>query len=400
MTLPQADKEGFFGSYGGAFVPPALIKPLRDIAKTYRKISQTKEFKDELYYYYKNYAGRPSPLYFAANISARGAKIYLKREDLNHTGAHKINHCLGEALLAKKMGKKKIIAETGAGQHGIAIAAAAALFGLRCAIYMGRKDIEKQYPNALKMKTLGAQVIAIEEGRQGLSDAVEAAFNDYLKDPENIMYAIGSIVGPHPFPSIVGDFQSVVGREAREQFLEQTAALPDYAVACVGGGSNAIGLFSGFLNDKETRLIGVEPGGKGLQTGRHAAALNAGRPDIMHGFKALFLTGKDGKPAKTHSVAGGLNYLGVGPQHCLLKETGRARYVSCTDEEAVDAFFTLSRKEGIIPALESAHAVAYALKLSKKLPRDKTVLVNLSGRGDKDLDYILANFAKKYGINI
>ncbi|MGB2579375.1 tryptophan synthase beta chain [Elusimicrobium simillimum] len=395
-----ADKDGFYGSYGGIFVPEPLKKPLADVAAYFADAAKSKDFQQELYYYYKNYVGRPSPLYFAQNISGRGAKIFLKREDLNHTGAHKINHCLGEVLLAKKMNKKRVIAETGAGQHGIALATAAALLGIKCSIYMGAKDIKKEYPNVLKMKLLGAEVVSVDKGGKGLKDAVDAAFEDYLADPKNTMYAIGSVVGPHPFPSIVSYFQSVVGTEAREQILEQTGRLPDNVVACVGGGSNSIGMFSGFLQDDKVKLIGVEPGGMGIKTGKHAAPLAAGKPGVLHGFNCYYIQDTKGRPGKTHSVASGLDYPGVGPLHCLLKDSGLAQYVSVTDREALDAFFTLSRREGIIPALESAHAVAYAIKLAKKLTADKTILVNLSGRGDKDLDYVLSKYGKEHGIKI
>ncbi|ACC98106.1 Tryptophan synthase, beta subunit [Elusimicrobium minutum Pei191] len=394
------NEHGFYGIYGGVFVPKELIVPLAEIADCFNNTAFTKEFQDELFYYYKNYVGRPSPLYYAANISCGGAKIYLKREDLNHTGAHKINHCIGEVLLAKKMGKKRVIAETGAGQHGIAIATAAALLGIECVIYMGEQDVKKEYPNVLKIKTLGAKVVCVGSGAKGLKEAVDAAFDDYLKDPETQMYAIGSVVGPHPFPLMVASFQSIVGKEAREQFLEQEGRLPDNVVACVGGGSNSMGIFSGFFADKTVKLTGVEPAGKGLETGLHAAPLAKGRVGVVHGFKCYFMQDDKGNPMGTHSVASGLDYLGVGPQHCYLKDSGRVTYRSACDDEAVDAFFMLSRKEGIIPALESAHAVAYALKLSKELGKDKSILVNLSGRGEKDLDYVLSLYGKKYGVDI
>ncbi|WP_428897655.1 tryptophan synthase beta chain [Parelusimicrobium proximum] len=396
----KADKEGFYGRYGGMFVPEEIKKSLAAIAEEYEHIARTKEFQDELFYYYKNYVGRPSPLYFAANISGDGPKIYLKREDLNHTGAHKINHCLGEVILAKKMGKKRIIAETGAGQHGIAIATAAALFGIKCAVYMGEKDVEKEYPNVLKMKLLGADVISVSSGNKGLKDAVDAAFEDYLKDPVSQMYAIGSVVGPHPFPSMVGAFQSVVGREAREQFLEAEGRLPDNVMACVGGGSNSIGLFSGFINDKDVKLYGVEPGGKGLESGMHAASISRGKEGVLHGFNCYFLQDEKGAPVNTHSVASGLDYAGAGPQHCYLHDIKRVTYVSAEDKDVLDAFFLLSRKEGIIPALESSHAVAYALKLAKEINKHETIIVNLSGRGDKDLDYVLREFGKDYGLSV
>ncbi|WP_424246114.1 tryptophan synthase beta chain [Elusimicrobium posterum] len=404
MTLNvnlKPNAEGYFGNYGGSYVPEQLKKSLADITDAYNNLVPTKEFQDELYYYFKHYVGRPSPIFHCVNLSKNGgAQIYLKREDLNHTGAHKLNHCLGEALIAKKLGKKKVIAETGAGQHGIAMATAAALLGLECAIYMGEKDVKKEYPNVLKMKTLGAEVVSVTTGEQGLKEAVDAAFEVYLADPVNIMYAIGSVVGPHPFPALVAEFQSIVGREAREQFLTDTGKLPDIVTACVGGGSNSMGIFAGFINDKDVKLVGVEPAGKGLETGLHAAPLAKGKDGVVHGFKSKFMLDENDQPLSTHSVASGMDYLGVGPQHAYLKAMGRAEYDSVTDKEALDAFFELSRKEGIIPALESSHAVAYALRIAKTMPKDKTILVNLSGRGDKDLQYILETFGKDYGIEL
>lgn len=390
------DENGYYGEYGGCFVPDKLKEVLTEIKETYLKLKDDKGFQEELSYLYKHYAGRPSPIYFAKNLSEKlgGAQIYLKREDLNHTGAHKINHCIGEALLAKKMGKKKLIAETGAGQHGLALATAAALVGLKCDIYMGEVDIEKEQPNVVKMKVLGARVIPATSGAKTLKEAVDEAFLAYLKDPITQFYAIGSAVGPEPFPQIVSDFQSIVGKEAREQFLEMTGKLPDNAVACVGGGSNSIGLFRGFLNDATVNLYGVEPSGKSLNYGEHAATLTLGKTSILHGFQCYCLVDENFEPAKVHSVASGLDYPGVGPQHCYLKDIGRVNYVCASDEEAVNAFFELSRTEGIIPALESSHAIAYAMKLAQELSNDKTILVNLSGRGDKDVDYVI----EKYGL--
>lgn len=394
-ALPDA--KGFFGNYGGSFIPPQLQKVIDEITAAYLSLRADQSFQDELARLYKHYVGRPSPIFHARNLSG-GADIYLKREDLNHTGAHKINHCLGEALLARQMGKKKLIAETGAGQHGVALATAAALLGLECDIYMGQTDIEKEHPNVLRMKILGAKVIPVTAGRKTLKEAVDAAFTAYLADPVSQFYAIGSVVGPHPFPMMVRDFQSVVGREARQQFLEMTGKLPDNLVACVGGGSNAAGLFSAFLNDKEVQIHGVEPGGLSFKDGEHAATLTKGKPGVIHGFKCYLLQNEKGEPQEVYSVASGLDYPGVGPEHSHLKDIGRAQYHVITDTEAIDAFFTLSRREGIIPALESAHAVAFALKLAKSEGKGRTILLNLSGRGDKDIDFVAAKYGKSYGL--
>jgi len=394
------DANGFFGEYGGQFIPPVLEPIIQEIADAYEKIKDDPVFKDELYYLQKHYTGRPSPVFHARNLSQKqgGAQIYLKREDLNHTGAHKINHCLGEALLAKKMGKKKLIAETGAGQHGVALATAAALVGLECDIYMGEVDIQKEHPNVVRMKILGARVIPATHGLKTLKEAVDAAFEAYLKDPVTQLYAIGSVVGPHPFPMMVRDFQSVIGREAREQMQEMTGKQPDNLVACVGGGSNALGLFSAFLQDEKVNIFGVEPAGTSFKTGEHAATLTLGKPGMIHGFKCYLLQDENGEPAPVNTVASGLDYPGVGPQHSYLKDIKRVQYETITDKEAIDAFMLLAREEGIIPALESAHAVAYALKLAKELPVDQTILVNLSGRGDKDIDYVVERFGEQYGI--
>lgn len=393
-------EEGFYGEYGGCFVPPELENALKEIKEAYNKLKNDEDFKTELQSLYKHYVGRPSPIFYAKNLSEKigGAKIYLKREDLNHTGAHKINHTLGEALLAKKMGKKKLIAETGAGQHGVALATAAALVGLECDIYMGEVDIAKEKPNVLKMQILGAKIVSVSSGLKTLKEAVDEAFMAYLKDPETQFYAIGSVVGPHPFPQMVADFQSIVGKEAREQFLEMTNKLPDNIVACVGGGSNSIGLFSAFLDDKSVNIFGVEPAGKSFEYGEHAATLTLGKKGMIHGFKCYCLTDENNEPAKVYSIASGLDYPGVGPEHCYLKDLSRVNYQSANDKEVIEAFFELSRTEGIIPALESAHAIAYAMKLAKTLSPDKTILVNLSGRGDKDADYVIENFGKDYGI--
>lgn len=394
------DVEGYYGEYGGCFIPDELNEAISEIKDAYYKLKDDPIFQEELAYYYKHYVGRPSPIYYAKNLTEKigGAKIYFKREDLNHTGAHKINHAIGEALLAKKMGKKKLIAETGAGQHGLALATAAALVGLECDIYMGEVDIEKEKPNVLKMKILGARVIPATKGLKTLKEAVDLAFEEYLKDPQTQFYAIGSVVGPHPFPQMVRDFQSIVGKEARAQFLEMTDKLPDNLVACVGGGSNSIGLFSAFLED-DVNLYGVEPAGRSFDYGQHAATLTFGEKGIIHGFRCYCLMDEKNEPAEVYSIASGLDYPGVGPEHCYLKDINRVMYESATDKEAVDAFFELSRTEGIIPALESSHAIAFAMKLAKGLPNNETILVNLSGRGDKDIDFVIGKYGKEYGVS-
>ncbi|MEO8838483.1 MAG: tryptophan synthase subunit beta [Herbaspirillum sp.] len=396
------DENGYFGEYGGSFIPPDLQKIMDEITTEYHKLRQDPAFQQELQHLLKNYVGRPSPIFHAKNLSNKigGGQIHLKREDLNHTGAHKINHCLGEALLAKKMGKKKLIAETGAGQHGVALATAAVLVGLECDIYMGVIDIEKEKPNVIRMKILGAKVIPVTRGTQTLKDAVDAAFEAYLGDPVNQFYAIGSVVGPHPFPMMVRDFQQVVGIEARQQFLETHGKLPDNLVACVGGGSNAIGLFTAFLPDSLVAIFGVEPSGTSLETGKHAATLTLGQPGVLHGFKSYLLQDEQGQPLPVYSVASGLDYPGVGPEHGLLKDIKRVEYVTASDAEAIDAFFQLSRTEGIIPAIESAHAVAHAIRLAKTLTPDQTILVNLSGRGDKDIDFVIDQYGSQYGITL
>ena len=388
--LPTA--EGFYGNYGGIFLPDELKKEFKRIYDAFIFYKEDKDFNAELDDLLKNYAGRPSPVYHAKNLSKKyGTNIYFKREDLNHTGAHKINHSLGEALLAKKMGKKKLIAETGAGQHGVAIATAAALMGLECDIYMGEIDIQKEKPNVDRMRILGANIISVTSGTMTLKEAVDEAFAAYLKEYNTAMYAIGSAVGPHPFPMIIEYFQSVIGREARAQFIEQTNKLPDCVIACVGGGSNAIGIFSGFLEDTNVDIIGVEPLGRGSASGDNAASMTYGKDGIIHGFKCKLLQDDNGNPQNAYSVASGLDYPGVGPKHCYLNEIGRVKYDVISDDEAINAFYELSKTEGIIPALESSHAVAYALKLAQEHKYNR-ILVNLSGRGDKDIQFVLNKF--------
>ncbi|MBN2656340.1 MAG: tryptophan synthase subunit beta [Spirochaetales bacterium] len=386
------DTQGMFGEYGGSFIPPDLQEEMNRITDAYYSISKSHQFISELRNIRKHFQGRPTPVYFAKTLSDEcGGRIYLKREDLNHTGAHKLNHCMGEALLAKYMGKKKLIAETGAGQHGVALATAAAYFGLECEIHMGEVDIAKEHPNVVRMEILGAKVVPVTHGLKTLKEAVDSAFEAYLKDPITAIYCIGSVVGPHPFPMMVRDFQRVVGIEARDQFYEMTGELPDNLVACVGGGSNAMGLFSGFIDDKDVSIYGVEPLGKSFKPGEHAATMTYGTPGMIHGFKCYTLQDEKGEPAPVYSIASGLDYPGVGPEHSMLKDLGRVNYVTADDEECLDAFFQLSKKEGIIPALESAHAVAFAMKLAKEKPR-QSILVNLSGRGDKDIDFVVENY--------
>lgn len=386
------DENGFFGKFGGSFVPDSIKQAMDEINVAYNLIAQNSDFIAELRKIRETFQGRPTPIYFAHNLTKKygGAGIYLKREDLNHTGAHKLNHCMGEALLAKFMGKKKLIAETGAGQHGVALATAAAYFGLECEIHMGEVDIKKEHPNVVRMKVLGAKVIPVTFGAKTLKEAVDSAFESYLKDPKNTMYAIGSVVGPHPFPKMVRDFQAIVGVESREQFLKMTGELPDIVCACVGGGSNAMGIFSGFIEDA-VELVGIEPLGKGSGLGEHAASLSYGSEGIMHGFKSIMLKDKGEEPAPVYSVASGLDYPSVGPEHAYLHSIGRTKVATISDKEAIDAFFMLSKNEGIIPAIESSHALAYALKVAPDLKGQK-ILVNLSGRGDKDIDFVVENF--------
>ncbi len=384
------DAQGYFNGFGGQIVPDLLKPVMEEIAEAYEKIKTDPEFIREMKYYAEKFIGRETPLYFAERLTKEtgGAKIYLKREDLCHTGAHKINNVMGQILLARKMGKKRIIAETGAGQHGVATATGCALFGLPCTVYMGAEDVKRQSLNVFRMKMLGAEVIAVERGQKTLSDAVDEALEDLVKNYRDTFYLIGSAVGPHPYPMMVRDFQSVIGTEARRQILEAEGRLPDYAVACVGGGSNAIGLFSGFVNDSSVRLVGVEAAGKGLDTNEHCATMAKGAPGVLHGAYTYLLQDENGRPLPTHSISAGLDYPAVGAEHSMLKETGRAVYESATDKEAVDACMKLCRIEGIIPALESSHALAYAIKLAKTLDKDRLIIVNLSGRGDKDVDII------------
>ncbi|MDR2982994.1 MAG: tryptophan synthase subunit beta [Puniceicoccales bacterium] len=390
----QPDAKGFFGKFGGSYVPPELQKQMDEINYAYQRISRSHDFIRELRAIRKHFQGRPTPVYYCKNLSDKidGARIYLKREDLNHSGAHKLNHCMGEALLAKYLGKKKLIAETGAGQHGVALATAGAYFGIPVEIHMGEVDIAKEHPNVVRMKILGATVVPVSFGERTLKEAVDSAFDSYLKDPVNSIYCIGSVVGPHPFPLMVREFQRVVGIESREQFIEMTGELPDNVVACVGGGSNSMGIFSGFLDDP-VELYGVEPLGRGAKLGDNAASLSYGSEGTMHGFNSIMLKDAKGEPAPVYSIASGLDYPSVGPEHAYLNSIGRTKVATATDEEAVYAFFQLSRLEGIIPALESAHAVAYATKLAKERPT-QNILVNLSGRGDKDIDFIMANYGE------
>jgi len=407
-SLPHSD--GFFGddkTYGGAFLPPPLVPIMEDVDRAYRAIKEDPAFLEELARLRRDFVGRPSPVFHCRNLSEElgGAQIYLKREDLNHTGSHKVNHCLGEVLLAKKMNKRKVIAETGAGQHGVALATCASLMGLECEIHMGEVDVKKEWPNVRRMQVLGATVVPATHGQKTLKEAVDSAFGAYMASPEEMLFCIGSVVGPHPFPMMVRDFQAVVGYEAKQQFAElhgkNGKTAPDYLVACVGGGCNSVGLFTAFLDDANVKMVGVEPAGRGLSLGEghHSATLTLGKPAVIHGMKCYTLINEEtGEPAPVHSCASGLDYPGVGPQHSFFKDSGRVDYHTATDAEVVDAFFRLSRSEGIIPALESAHGLAYAMKMAPDLPKDTTILVNMSGRGDKDLDYVCDKFGDEYGI--
>ncbi|MBF0299236.1 MAG: tryptophan synthase subunit beta [Oligoflexia bacterium] len=384
------NSDGNFGQFGGSYVPDFLQTPLKELESYFLKYINDFDFQKELEYYFKEYIGRKSPLYYAKNLTSSigGAKIYLKREDLNHTGAHKINNAIGQALLAKRMGKKRIIAETGAGQHGVATATACALFGLECIIYMGALDTKRQELNVFRMELLGAKVIAVTKGTATLKDAVDEALNDYAKNYANTFYLLGSAVGPHPYPIMVREFQSIIGKEAREQILAIEGRPPNYLVAAVGGGSNAIGLFHPFFDDNNVKIVGVEPGGKSDENGDHAASICKGKVGIIHGFKCYTLQDDKGEPLAVHSIAAGLAYPGVGPEHSYYKEIARAEYVSVSDDDALKAFSILSKTEGIIPALESAHAVAYGMTLAKTLSKDQIIIINLSGRGDKDVQQV------------
>ena len=388
MSAP--DEHGHFGVYGGRFVAETLIEPLEELTRAYRKYLRDEEFLAEFDRDLKTFVGRPSPLYHARRWSEKlaGAQVYLKREDLNHTGAHKVNNTVGQALLAVRMGKTRIIAETGAGQHGVATATVAARLGLECVVYMGAEDIQRQAVNVFRMKLLGARVVEVTSGSQTLKDAMNEAMRDWVSNVDATFYIIGTVAGPHPYPVLVRDLQSIIGRETRQQCFELTGKLPDALMACVGGGSNAIGLFYPFLDDTSVRLIGVEAGGLGLQTGRHAAPLSAGKPGVLHGNRTYLMEDEHGQISPTHSISAGLDYPGVGPEHAWLKDCGRVEYVTVNDAEAVAAFHDLTRTEGIMPALESSHALAYATKIAAQMDRDATMIINLSGRGDKDIQTI------------
>lgn len=384
------DPSGHFGPYGGVFVGETLIAAVEELALVYQDLSGEQDFWSEYDNELRHYVGRPSPLYFAERLTevSGGARIYLKREDLNHTGAHKVNNTIGQALLAKHMGKSRIIAETGAGQHGVASATVAARLGLECHVYMGAEDIKRQAPNVYRMKLLGANVVSVESGSRTLKDAMNEALRDWATNVDNTYYIIGTVAGPHPYPQLVRDFQCIIGRETKQQSLEMFGKLPDALVACVGGGSNAIGLFHPFLGDKRVAMFGVEAGGKGLETGEHAAPLSAGTPGVLHGNRTYLMTDAGGQIQETHSVSAGLDYPGVGPEHAWLKDLKRVNYVAATDTEAMNAFHKLTRLEGIIPALETSHAVAYAMDLARSMDADQTIVINLSGRGDKDIETV------------
>jgi tryptophan synthase beta chain len=395
--MTQEARVGKFGKYGGRYVPETLMEALIDLEQEYTRLKNDPEFKSELNYLLKEFAGRPTPLYYAANLTrkAGGAKVYLKREDLAHGGAHKINNTIGQALLAKRMGKERVIAETGAGQHGVASAIACAALGLKCEVYMGAEDVERQKLNVFRMNLLGTQVHTVQSGSRTLKDAINEAFRDWVTNVENTYYLLGSVVGPHPYPTLVRDFQSVIGLEIREQILRKEGRLPDAIVACVGGGSNSMGAFYPFLDDTNVGLYGVEAGGLGLSSGKHAATLCAGQEGVFHGMLTYLLQDEDGQITSTHSISAGLDYPGVGPEHAYLKATGRARYTSATDQQAVNAFIQLSKLEGIIPALESAHAVHYGTVLASRMRQDQFVVINLSGRGDKDVNVVAKNLGVK-----
>lgn len=390
-THTYPDEKGYFGEFGGKFVPETLMYALEELEEAYQEAKKDPSFWEEFNHYLKSFAGRPTPLYFAKNLTqyAGGAKIYIKREDLLHTGAHKINNTLGQALLAKRMGKRRIIAETGAGQHGVATATACALLGLECVVYMGEEDAERQKLNVFRMRLLGAEVRVVKSGSRTLKDAINEALRDWVTNVENTHYIIGSVVGPHPFPMMVRDFQKVIGEETKAQLMELEGRLPDAVVACVGGGSNAMGIFYPFIEHPEVRLIGVEAGGLGLETGKHASSINGGSPGVLHGMKSYFLQDEEGQILTTHSISAGLDYPGVGPEHAYLFKSQRAEYTYATDQEALEGFKLLSRLEGIIPALEPAHAVLKVVELSKDIGKEGIVVFNLSGRGDKDMLHVM-----------
>jgi tryptophan synthase beta chain len=398
MVKRLPDKKGHFGVFGGRYVAETLMPALIEIEKAYRQAMQDRDFQSQFRYYLREYAGRETPLYFAGNLTEKlgGAKVYLKREDLNHTGAHKINNTLGQALLARRMGKKRVIAETGAGQHGVATATVAALFGMACQVFMGAEDIRRQAPNVFRMKMLGAEVIPVTSGTSTLKNAMNEAMRHWVAHVRDTFYVIGTTAGPHPYPVMVRDFQSVIGREAKKQILKKEGRLPDFLVACVGGGSNAMGLFYPFRNDQAVAMIGVEAGGRGIETGFHAASISAGQVGVLHGNKTYLLQDAHGQVRDAHSISAGLDYPGVGPEHSYFHKTGRAKYVGVTDDEALEAFLLLTTCEGIMPAMESAHAIAYVMKLAPSLDRDKIIVVNLSGRGDKDIGIV----AEKMGVNL
>lgn len=400
LSMGMPDDNGLFGSFGGRFVAETLMPLILELQNEYATAKNDPEFQRQLAYFQGDYVGRPSPLYFAERLTEHfgGASIYLKREELNHTGAHKINNCIGQVLLAKQMGKKRIIAETGAGMHGVATATVAARFGLPCVIYMGTTDIERQQPNVFRMKLLGAEVIPVTSGTGTLKDAMNEALRDWVTNVDDTFYIIGTVAGPHPYPAMVRDFQAVIGHETRSQMLEKQGRLPDSLVACIGGGSNAMGLFHPFLDDRDVKMLGVEAGGKGVKSGLHAASLNGGTPGVLHGNRTYLLQNEDGQIIDAHSISAGLDYPGIGPEHAWLHEQGRVEYVSATDDEALEAFQICCRQEGIIPALETAHALAEVAKRAPTLPREHLMVVNLSGRGDKDMMSVAHHLGEKFGV--
>ncbi|CAD5106732.1 tryptophan synthase subunit beta [Zestomonas carbonaria] len=391
------DAKGLFGTFGGQYVAETLMPLIHDLAAEYEKAKDDPEFIQELAYFQRDYVGRPSPLYFAERLTEHfgGAKIYLKREELNHTGAHKINNCIGQILLAKRMGKQRIIAETGAGMHGVATATVAARFGMQCVVYMGTTDIDRQQANVFRMKLLGAEVIPVTAGTGTLKDAMNEALRDWVTNVDSTFYLIGTVAGPHPYPQLVRDFQAVIGKETREQLAEKEGRLPDSLIACIGGGSNAMGLFHPFLDDESVQIIGVEAAGHGIETGKHAASLNGGVPGVLHGNRTFLLQDEDGQIIDAHSISAGLDYPGIGPEHAWLHDIGRVEYTSITDHEALEAFHTCCRLEGIIPALESSHALAEAFKRAPRLPKDHLMVINLSGRGDKDMQTVMHHMQEK-----